>query len=55
MNATIFLQDPHLMQYADGWCLGHERGLNYEKSCTRFCTTVEEDRTFKVSMKKERG
>lgn len=33
MNTTIYVQDPHLMQYADGGCLWHERGLNYERSC----------------------
>lgn len=33
MSTGIYLQDPHLMQCANGWCLVHERGLNYEKSC----------------------
>lgn len=33
MNITNYPQDPHLKQYANGWCLSHEKGLNYEKSC----------------------
>lgn len=33
MNITNYPQDPHLKQYANGWYLSHEKGLNYEKSC----------------------